>query len=899
MSHLPKHRQLPDKESKLFKELLTQYELKGYKKGLKAADTILKKFPNHGETLALKALTLYSSLPSPLTVSTAPKQDEAEAMARLAVKKDITSHITWHVLGILAKSRKDWDEASRAFAMARKQDNDNIPLIRDSISLYLHTRQYSQAVSARHHYLLLRPQIRSSWLGLVVAHHLNGDTDEALRAYDGFAECTQTDGATGPEKSQVCLYIVKLCMEGGKHEEALRRLEKGLADKVISPRGEASQLRAELLFTLGRREEAEDAYRALLEQNPDNLEYYRGFLRTKGLDITVPLDQDATSRVLAQLSTFAESYPRSSAPRRLALDIAQGETFRSLARDYLVNGLEKGVPSLFVDVKGVYPDASKMSVVGEVVEDIISNLQKDVSLHADDSLAPPTTLLWAYYYLALHLAHPLNPSPAFKRALDLLSIALEHTPTLPEIHMAKAMVLKRAGDVQGAAEAMEEARLLDGQDRFLNGKAAKYWLRAGDVKKAEELVAMFTKKDMTAVADLTDLQCLWFLQEEGDAYRRNGNLAMALKRYQALVNVFQDYEDDQYDFHTYCMRRMTLAAYVSSVLHRIAGSVATVLTLARLMRYEDQLRSHPGYYNGALAAIGVYLKLSDKPDLKEEKLTPEEEAERKKAAKKAQKADQKAKKAAAAASDGKKEDPPVPDADPMGQQLLKTETPLEDALKLWKPLETHAAARIETWLAGYEIQIRRKLYLAALQCLQESAAIDGEHPDLHRQILHFHRTVRMRMLIVAVSVATDLPSAVKSTIEATLPSLLPTGTSPADFNASFLSRHSSSSAHILGAAAGLLEIKRASDPLPSNTSAEILAVLDKLFSEGVSPSIEVLQKGRSVLEEAGADKAELEAWRERCRTKLPLAWVFASKEEVEARKASEGPVPNGTVKADV
>lgn len=26
----------------------TQYELKQYKKGLKAADTILKKFPNHG-----------------------------------------------------------------------------------------------------------------------------------------------------------------------------------------------------------------------------------------------------------------------------------------------------------------------------------------------------------------------------------------------------------------------------------------------------------------------------------------------------------------------------------------------------------------------------------------------------------------------------------------------------------------------------------------------------------------------------------------------------------------------------------------------------------------------------------------------------------------------------------
>ena len=61
-----------------------------------------------------------------ITVSSAPKQEEAENMARTAVKKDITSHITWHVLGILAKSRKDWEEATRAFAMARKQDSVGI-----------------------------------------------------------------------------------------------------------------------------------------------------------------------------------------------------------------------------------------------------------------------------------------------------------------------------------------------------------------------------------------------------------------------------------------------------------------------------------------------------------------------------------------------------------------------------------------------------------------------------------------------------------------------------------------------------------------------------------------------------------------------------------------------------
>jgi len=39
------------------------------------------------------------------------------------------------------------------------------------------------------------------------------------------------------------------------------------------------------------------------------------------------------------------------------------------------------------------------------------------------------------------------------------------------------------------------------------------------------------------------------------------------------------------------------------------------------MRYEDQLYSHPGYYNGALAAIEIYTRIHDHPDLTEEKLS--------------------------------------------------------------------------------------------------------------------------------------------------------------------------------------------------------------------------------------------------------------------------------------
>ncbi|KIR78233.1 peptide alpha-N-acetyltransferase [Cryptococcus gattii EJB2] len=645
MAAIPKHRQLPDKENKLFRELLTQYELKQYKKGLKVADTILKKFPNHGETLAIKALTLHSSLPDPPTASSVPKREEAEAMARLAVKKDITSHITWHVLGILAKNRKDWDEASRAFAMARRQDPDNIPLIRDSIALLTHTRQYDAAVQVRHHYTVLRPQIRSAWLGLVIAHELAGDREEAIKTYDLYQSAVQNDGANAQEKAQILLHIIQLCVDAGKNEEALERLEKGIRQSVISPRGEVSQIKADILIALGRTDEALQTYQDLLKQNPDNLAYYRGYFKTKGIDIGGPLNNATRASLIQSLDEFSQTFTRSSAPRR--------DKFRELARAYIIKGLERGVPSLFVDIKSIYSDQEKMTAVGEIVEDIIQKLEIDSTLSNDGTIAPPTVLLWAYYYLALHLAHPLNPIPSYSRSLQLLSLALDHTPTLPELYMAKAIVLKRSGDPLGAAHEMEKARLLDGQDRFLNGKAAKYWFRAGDVEKAEQLLGMFTKKDVTPAQDLTDLQSLWFLQESGDAYRLNGNIGMALKRYQTVAKVFQEYEDDQYDFHGYCARRMTFQAYT------------------HLLKYEENLRSHPGYAKAALAAIDIYLHVSDDPSIIEEKLTPEQEAERKKAAKKAQKAEQKAKKAAAASGE-KKEEAPLPDDDPDGQKLLKT-----------------------------------------------------------------------------------------------------------------------------------------------------------------------------------------------------------------------------------
>jgi N-alpha-acetyltransferase 15/16, NatA auxiliary subunit len=62
------------------------------------------------------------------------------------------------------------------------------------------------------------------------------------------------------------------------------------------------------------------------------------------------------------------------------------------------------------------------------------------------------------------------------------------------------------------------------------------------------------------------MQSLLFLTEDADNHRRGKNLGMALKRYHAIQKVFDEVEDDQYDFHGYALRKSTVNTYMKYVI---------------------------------------------------------------------------------------------------------------------------------------------------------------------------------------------------------------------------------------------------------------------------------------------------------------------------------------------
>jgi len=187
------------------------------------------------------------------------------------------------------------------------------------------------------------------------------------------------------------------------------------------------------------------------------------------------------------LEEFITRLPRATAPCRLQLKLSSGDQFRKLLQPYILCGLEKGIPSLFADLKVLYDDPKKRKTIEEVAAALREN---SVNLGpSQDKSIEPANYLWTLYFLAQHYSYLSQHSEAF----SLLNIALDHTPTLPELYMLKGRILKRIGDYVGAASAMNDARSLDGQDRFLNTKCGKYLLRAGMVDEAICIFGLFTK----------------------------------------------------------------------------------------------------------------------------------------------------------------------------------------------------------------------------------------------------------------------------------------------------------------------------------------------------------------------------------------------------------------------
>ncbi|KAI1383004.1 N-terminal acetyltransferase A, auxiliary subunit [Hypoxylon trugodes] len=823
---------LSSKENSLFRQVIRNYEDKQYKRGLKAAEQILKKNPKHGDTMAMKALIINQQ----------GKTEDAFALGKEALQADMKSHICWHVYGLLYRHQKNFEEAIKAYKFALRLEPESPQIQRDLAFLQVQMRDYQGYIQSRTAMLQARPQLRQNWTALAVAHHLAGNLTQAENVLSKYEESLKVPPSkTDYENSEAIMYKNSIIGEIGDYQRALDHLES--AAKHNLDRLAVLQLRAEYLSKLGKKEEAADAYRSLLDRNPEHPEYYAS------LEGALGLAADDNSARKAIYDEYAEKNPRCDAAKRLPLDFLVGDQFREAARSYLGLMLDKGVPSTFANLKHLYTDSFKRETLGSLAQEYLNSKRssgEETVTNGDALKGEPAAL----YYLAQHYNYHLSRD--LTKALEYVNKGIDLLPTNVEFHMTKARIWKHHGNTQRASETMDEARKLDLKDRYINTKAAKYQLRNNECEAALKTMGLFTRNDSPGgpLNDLLDMQSVWYLTEDGEAWVRNGNIGLALKRFHAVYSIFEVWQEDQFDFHSFSLRKGQIRAYVD------------------MIRWEDRLREHPFYTRAALGAIAIYVTMYDSSQALNgvdgsAGTNGDEAAERKKNAKKAKKEAQKAEREAAERA--AKQDPNKSksattelvkkDDDPNGFKLATTPEPLAEATKFLAPILQFSPKYLDGQIAGFEVFIRREKYLLALRCLNAALAIEEDHPTVHEQVVRFRQALNSKLASLPPKVAEVLKSEFK---------VVDASADLKKFNADFKEKHKDSAAHVISA----IKIERLLGEDKKKSEKDLVAALSlkDIEHEQATESLALLRQWRS---------AEVDAFKTAAHQKWPEVTAFA------------------------
>jgi len=299
---------LSTREANLFRQVIRNYEDKQYKRGLKAAEQILKKNPKHGDTMAMKALILNGQ----------GKTEEAFALGKEALTIDMKSHICWHVYGLLYRTNKNFEEAIKAYRFALRLEPESLQIQRDLAILQIQMRDYQGYIQSRTAMLQAKPGLRQNWTGLAVAHHLAGNLHDAENILTTYEDTLKNPPPKSDlEHSEAILYKNMIIAEMGDTQRALDHLDS--AAKHNLDRLAVMEYRAKYLTALGKKDEAAAAWRALLDRNNEHADYYHSLLAA----LEIPAEDKAAKK--AVFDAVSEKNARCDAARRIPLDFLTGK----------------------------------------------------------------------------------------------------------------------------------------------------------------------------------------------------------------------------------------------------------------------------------------------------------------------------------------------------------------------------------------------------------------------------------------------------------------------------------------------------------------------------------------------------------------------------------------------
>lgn len=400
-----KHRNILDKS------VINSYENEKFEFAIKEADRILKTYPHHGETLAMKGLCKHNiamkrqdNIKKGIEVKDGGKiwtmqdvtdlRSEAMDLINEGLRNNVKSHISWRVKGLVHKAEKDWDNSARAFKMALVHDKRNKAVMNDISQIFTQTRNNSELKKIRKSiWDLDHTQINA--VGYLIALYLNNDYQESETFLDSFLTDYPNIANFEPVAlNEICLFKAKVLNKLGKYDACIEFIDEKLKIKEIKDNIQALTLKADILKQLGKYDECNQVYKELVDINPENSKFLKEYIVTKkkALEINDKTrkdkpgqDNEKETEAMEELFvTLNEKYPKSATIERMRLEYATGKDFHDRIDAFLRKKIKKSVISLYNEIKSLYEDNEKATILNELIDSYVENLTEDRRFSPND-----------------------------------------------------------------------------------------------------------------------------------------------------------------------------------------------------------------------------------------------------------------------------------------------------------------------------------------------------------------------------------------------------------------------------------------------------------------------------------------------------------------------------------
>jgi N-alpha-acetyltransferase 15/16, NatA auxiliary subunit len=650
---------LPKREEALFVSLVENYDKKCYKKALKLADQILLRFPENGKTIAMKGLTLGLGMKNMeegfALAKTGLRHDMknhvcwhvygllyrsdrnyAQAMKcyQQALKINKNNMGILSDLALLQVQQRNFDKycESRRQLLVNSTKQSKTNWVGFAIAHYL-AGHYDVAIGVIDQYLgtfskTREPDYQDSELTMlkVLIYQEKGDLDQALKCLldndkmvsdreSYLSKCGELYIRTGQFAKAARIYL-RLVHSNTENYE----FHRGLQTSIMKLSNDDTDYILGGKYLTGGCDLPADIFSFDFPNMVENTKMDYGAITMVGSRGGSDDENVAIVEKLTNLyNVWRKKYTRSQTCERIPLSFLPNKEYLPRVETYIIGRLKRGVLSLFSDLKptfchsqerfngvlkiglscveslrsnGTFPKQNVFGIdrLNEEMEKI--SLSKKNSRDNDQKKENPQVLVWALTFVSK--CYDLNGE--YAKALSCINEAIEHTPTILELIQWRGRIEKHMGDLEKAEQSLNYAREIDLQDRYINTKHVKYLMRVNRVDAAHETAGLFTKHENDPVEHVFYMQVMWQELEEADSHHRVGKYAAALKRYNDVHRHFTQFSEDQFDFHSYCLRKSTVRAYLG------------------MIRLIDQKSKHVYFRRSTIGLARVYLKIADESE---------------------------------------------------------------------------------------------------------------------------------------------------------------------------------------------------------------------------------------------------------------------------------------------